>query len=156
MGLIEAETLRRLNTHLQDADFETARDRARFIRTFLADRRLVTRAGEAFWPSASAIEDCRERGRASVEHITAAGYDVIGDLEDLLVPQVLEPRRTWSDITEAEVADVAVELAGRLLHDVRSLTLAKDGLVAENRRLREEAGLRAAVRRRFGRLRGSS
>ncbi|HET6151365.1 MAG TPA: hypothetical protein VFE15_00315 [Marmoricola sp.] len=156
MGLVEAETLRRLNKHLRDEEFETARDRARFIRTFLADRRLVTRRGEPFWPSQSAIDDCRARGVATVEHIRAAGYDVIGDVEDLLVPDVLEPRRTGSDITEAEVAEVAVELAGRLMHDVRSLTLTNDELVAENRRLRAEAGLRGGVRKRFGRLRGPS
>src|SRR6478735_2186260 len=48
MGVAEAETLRRMNHHL--GDFNSAIDRGTYIRTFLADERLVPRKGERYWP----------------------------------------------------------------------------------------------------------
>ena len=45
MGVVEAETLRRINAHL--GDFNSAIDRGTYIRTFLADERLVPRNGRA-------------------------------------------------------------------------------------------------------------
>ena len=87
MGVVEAETLRRINHHLDD--FNSAIDRGTYIRTFLADERLVPRKGDPFWPDEERIEEIRERGRAAVDYIAAQGFDVIGDLDSLLVPDEL-------------------------------------------------------------------
>ena len=65
MGVAEAETLRRINAHLDD--FNSAIDRGTYIRTFLADERLVPRKGDPFWPAPDRVEECRQRGRAAVE-----------------------------------------------------------------------------------------
>jgi hypothetical protein len=119
MGVVEAETLRRMNFHL--GDFNSAIDRGTYIRTFIADERLVPRKGERYWPAPDRIEEARERGKAAVAYIAEQGFDVIGDLDSLLVPDHLPERRTPESVTDAEVADVAVELAARLLHDVRDL-----------------------------------
>lgn len=119
MGVVEAETLRRMNVHL--GSFSSAIDRGTYIRTFLADERLVPRGGDPYWPSQERIEEIRERGVAAVDYIVAEGFDVIGDLSSLLVPETLAPRRLPDSVTETEVAEVAVELAARLLHDVRDL-----------------------------------
>ena len=64
MGVVEAETLRRLNGRL--VGFDAAFDRGVWIRSFLADDRLVPRGGERFWPGADQVEDCRRRGEAAV------------------------------------------------------------------------------------------
>jgi hypothetical protein len=119
MGVAEAETLRRMNHHL--GDFNSAIDRGTYIRTFLADERLVPRKGERYWPAPDRIEEARERGKAAVAYIAEQGFDVIGDLDSLLVPDTLPERRTPESVTDAEVAEVAVELAARMLHDVRDL-----------------------------------
>ena len=87
MGVVEAETLRRINEHL--GDFNTAIDRGTYIRTFLADERLVPRNGDPFWPDEERIEEIRKRGRAAVDYIAAEGFHVIGDLDALLVPDEL-------------------------------------------------------------------
>ncbi|MBO9521654.1 MAG: hypothetical protein J7518_08965 [Nocardioidaceae bacterium] len=150
MGIAEAETLRRVNKHLQSPDFEAALDRGYYIRTFLADERLATRHGEQYWPPAEVVAECRERAEAAVAAIRAASYDVIGDLDDLLVPAELAPRRDAGSVTDAEVAEVATALIGRMLHDVRDLT-------RERNRLRRELeaeqarppGLREALAARF-------
>ena len=117
MGVVEAETLRRLNPHL--GDFRGAYDRGRWIRTFLADERLVTRGGERYWPGDDQVADARERGARAVQRVRAASYDVVGEVDELLVPDELPPRRHPSSVTDAEVAEVAVSLVARLLEDVR-------------------------------------
>ena len=119
MGVVEAETLRRVNEHL--ASFERAFDRGVYIRTYLADERLVPRGGERYWPEPDQVEECRRRGLQAVEFVRERGYDVRGDLDDLLVPDELEPRRSVTSVTDAEVADVAVRLVARMLDDVRGL-----------------------------------
>ena len=151
MGVVEAETLRRVNLHLKDDDFARPFDRGVYIRTFLADERLASRDGEKYWPTPEIIADCRDRAEAAVAHIDAAGYDVIGDLPDLLVPETLEPRRAVDSVTDAEVADVAVELAGRMLHDVRRIRMQRNELRREldAERARPVPGLRQALVTRF-------
>ena len=88
MGVVEAETLRRVNEHL--ATFERAFDQGTYIRTFLADERLVPRGGERYWPEPDQVEECRRRGLQAVDFVREQGYDVLGDLDDLLVPDELE------------------------------------------------------------------
>ena len=119
MGVAEAETLRRINGALDG--FGSAFDRGVYIRTFLADERLVPRRGERFWPEPEQVEECRRRGDEAVAHLRSAPYDVVGDVEHLRVPAELEERRRTGSVTDAEVAAVAVDLAATMLGDVRSL-----------------------------------
>ncbi|WP_051276533.1 hypothetical protein [Marmoricola sp. URHB0036] len=137
MGVAEAETLRRMNHHL--GDFNSAIDRGTYIRTFLADERLVPRQGDRYWPSSDRVEEARERGKSAVAHIAEQGFDVIGDLDTLLVPDQLPERRTPESVTDAEVAEVAVELAARMLHDVRDLRHERRALRHEVERERHRA-----------------
>jgi len=123
MGVVEAETLRRVNEHL--GTFRKAFDKGVYIRTFLADERLVPRRGEKFWPEADRIQECRERGEAALAFLERHPVDVVGRLDLLRVPDELPARRTPSSVTDAEVADVATELVATLLDDVRSLRASK-------------------------------
>ncbi len=119
MGVAEAETLRRINGSLDD--FGSAFDRGVYIRTFLADQRLVPRGGDRFWPEPDQVEDARRRGEETIEHLRSAAYDLVGELDHLRVPAELEERRSTGSVTDAEVAGVAVDLAATMLGDVRSL-----------------------------------
>lgn len=123
MGVAEAETLRRVNSRL--TGFDKAFDKGVYLRTFLADERLVPRRGERFWPEPDQVEDCRRRAVEAVEHLRGAPYDVVGTLEQLLVPEVLEERRSTLSVTDDEVADVAVDLVATMLGDVRELRQAR-------------------------------
>ena len=149
MGVVEAETLRRMNAHL--GSFSSAIDRGTYIRTFLADERLVPRGGDRFWPAPDRVEEIRARGRAAVDYLASSGFDVIGDLDDLLVPDELPERRLPDSVTDAEVAEVAVELAAQLLHDIRDLRHQRRALRAELEEslAAEDPGLRVALVRRF-------
>lgn len=151
MGVAEAETLRRVNDHLKDEDFERPFDRGVYIRTFLADERLATRDGEKYWPTEAILAECRRRAVDAVAHVEQAGYDVVGDVRDLLVPDELEPRRSVDSVTEAEVAEVATALVGRLMHDVRRIRTERNEArrELEQERARPVPGLREALATRF-------
>lgn len=155
MGVAEAETLRRVNAHL--GDFRSAIDRGTYIRTYLADERLVPRGGDRFWPEEDRIEECRSRGKAAVGYIAEQGFDVVGELDSLLVPDDVPERRTPASVSDAEVAGVAVELVARMLHDVRELRHERRELrhqLAEEQERAENPGLRKALAFRFPRLCG--
>ncbi len=161
LGVVEAETLRRINAHM--GDFKKSFERGVYIRTYLADERLVPRRGARYWPGPDQIEDCRARGRAAAAYVEQQGFDVIGSTADLLVPDTLPERRHPSDVTDSEVAEVAVELVARIMHDVRDSRHERRRLIerldrqdAELRRLRPVAGpmrglTRLAKRLGFGR-----
>lgn len=149
MGVVEAETLRRMNEHLHG--FDRAFDKGVWIRSFLADDRLVPRGGERFWPGLDQQEDCRRRGRASVAMIRDRGYDVVGDLDSLLVPDELAERRHPSSVTDAEVAEVAVALAARLLEDLKDRSAARPRSVSETTGRSHLDRVRRAIRARFPR-----
>ncbi len=153
MGVVETETLRRINQHLDS--FSSAIDRGTYIRTFLADERLVPRGGDPFWPGEERAAEIRARGRAAVDYIAAQGFDVVGDLDELLVPDEQPDRRVPESVTEGEVAEVAVELVARLLHDIRDLRHQRRGLRGElvASKAREDPGLRVDLSRRFPVLR---
>jgi hypothetical protein len=154
MGVVEAETLRRVNQHL--AAFNSAIDRGTYIRTFLADERLVPRGGEKFLPDEARIEEIRRRGHAAVDHVRERGYDVVGDLDSLLVPERLPDRRTPDSVGDAEVAEVAVELAATMLGDVRDLRHERRQLrqdLAEAVERTEHPSLRLALVTKWPRLR---
>ncbi|MGN0062883.1 MAG: hypothetical protein ACI379_01470 [Nocardioides sp.] len=150
MGVAEAEALRRINTHL--TDFTKAFDKGVYIRTYLADERLVPRKGDRFWPEPDQVEDCRRRGEAAVALLRDGGFHVDGRLEDLLVPAELPDRRSTLSVTDEEVADVLAALTATMLGDVRRQRrqLARAGQAAGPRGsgLRRVAG---ALRRRLRR-----
>lgn len=131
MGVVEAELLRRVNAHL--GSFSKAFDRGVYIRTFLADERLVPRRGEPFWPYPDQIEECRERAKDAIAYLAEHDVDVVGDVANLAVPETLPERRTPDSVTDAEVAAAATELVAVLLGDVRELRTAarKDRAAAD-------------------------
>ena len=143
MGVAEAETLRRVNGAL--TGFDNAFDKGVYLRSFLADERLVPRGGDRFWPEPEQVEDCRRRGDAAIDYLRGLPFDVVGEIEHLRVPAELEERRSTRSVSDEEVAQVAVELVATMLDDVRRL----------RRRLGERADVgsrwRPRVRRRGAR-----
>lgn len=118
MGVVEAELLRRLNRGHLDG-YVGARDKARWIRTVLADRLLVTPDAERFWPAPDQVDDARHRGERALALLASGPYDVIGDRDLLRVPTDLPARRHPSDVTDPELLEASLRLNGRLLDQLR-------------------------------------
>jgi hypothetical protein len=144
MGVVEAEMLLRVNPMLDD--FSTGHARSTWIRSYLAEGHLVARSGERFWPDATRVAECRDRGRAMVKTIRGRDFDVVGDVEDLLVPDELPERRTPESVTDAELAEAGVQTVAALLTDVRTLTQEARAAKAAARRA-ASPGRRAALAR---------
>lgn len=151
MGVVEAELLRRVNHHLHG--FSSALDRGVWIRSFLADDRLVPRGGERFWPLPDQIEDCRRRGEATLRFLREHPVDVVGDPELLRVPTVIEPRRTPDSVTDAEIAAAGAEVIAVLLEDVRAARRGSAAVEADDVEVGEDDGGPRAPASVLGRVR---
>jgi len=149
MGVVEAETLRRVNVSLRG--FNKAFDKGVYIRTFLADDRLVPREGERFWPRPDQIEECRRRGEDAVAYLQSAAYHLVGSPDHLRVPDDLEQRRLPDSVSDAEVAGVAVDLVATMLGDVRRLRQERER--RPGTRGGRASGSPGRIRRRLQRLR---
>jgi hypothetical protein len=120
LGVVEVELLRRVNGRLQG--FGTPQDRGNWIRGYLAQGKLVPREGERFWPSAARVDELRARGERIADQVVSAGYDVIGDVDDLRPPAEVPQRRHPDSVTDEELADAAVAVIAEMMTDVRRLT----------------------------------
>ena len=116
MGVVESELLRRVSAHLGGIDELSAR--MRLIRDYLAEQKLVPRHGERFHPGPQRVGECRRRSERMVQRIREAGYHVVGDLEDLVVPDELPVLRTPRDVTGDELAEAASSLVAEVLTDL--------------------------------------
>jgi hypothetical protein len=149
LGVVEAELLRRTSPHL--TAFTPARDRGVWIRSYLAQGKLVPREGERFLPSAERIGELRERARDCVEFLGGSGVDVVGELDRLLVPEELPERRHPSSVTDTELLDSAILTIVDLMVDVRALREANTELRAaaeEQARLSAQPEARVSFPRR--------
>ncbi len=119
MGVVETELLRRLTPLLKDF---TGFARHRWVRLHLAEKLLVEHGGERFAPDSEQIAACRVKGEEAVAAVDRHSVDVIGSVDDLRVPDELPERRTPADVSEGELAQVAVDTVAAMLADVRRLT----------------------------------
>lgn len=139
LGVVEVELLRRINAELKG--FDSALNRGVWIRGYLGQGKLVPRKGEKFWPGPARVEQLRARGDRAVAYIREQGYDVIGDLDDLLTPADLPDRRHPSSVTDTEMLAAATSTIAAMMTDVRRLT-------NQQRRTARRSGLRARIRAR--------
>jgi len=145
LGVVQAELLRRLKPHLS-TPLDDAPERHRWLRGYFAHDVLLTQSGARFTLRPEQAEVLSARGRAAIEAIRSAGYDIVGDLEEL-VPAPLDPDlRHPSDVSDSEVLESALVAIERMLTDVRSLTLQRDRM-----RARAAKRLTSRVRRRLRR-----
>ncbi|MCL2613082.1 MAG: hypothetical protein FWD95_07580 [Nocardioidaceae bacterium] len=153
MGVVEAELLRRVNGHL--GVLGPAYERARWIRTLLADRLLVRPDAERFRPADDQVADVRARGERALALLASGRYDVVGDPELLRVPSDVPARRHPSEVTDAELLDASVRLNATLLQEVRARTYRLEETEGELERLRRQEAARPSVRvrRKIARMR---
>lgn len=119
LGVVQIELLRRINRQL--SGFRSPVDRGRWIRGYLAEGQLVHQDGERPAASAEQIDECRRRAERAVALIESQGYDVVGDLDRLRVPDVPRPGRAPGSVSEGELVDAAAHLVADMLADVREL-----------------------------------
>ena len=116
LGLVAAELLRRVNEKVREP-ITGNREQALWLRDTLAHRILVGLDREPIGLTDEQFAEAEERAREAVATLSAAGYDIRGDLADI---EATRPEaRTPGEATDAELLDAAVETIVRLLLLVR-------------------------------------
>jgi hypothetical protein len=158
LGLVEIELVRRVN---ELAPAEAGKPLQQLLtRQILADGILAPRVhAQHFGVPPEEHRWVVERGTRMVDELRTLSVDVVGDLDELIPQQepVLGPLP--DDVSDAELAPVAVEALSAVLyrtheHETAGLRAEIDRLKAETDRQRETIGRRTArVRQLESRLR---
>ncbi len=127
MGVAEAEFLRRVNGGLH-AELRRPPEPARWVRRYLGLEILARRGGEKLRVPAARVPELRERGRRIADEIRAAGYHVVGDLDDIVGPAQPPTSRQPEDVPDSELLEVALDVVNTMLADHRSLSVENTAL----------------------------
>lgn len=164
LGAAQVELLRRINAQL--APERDQLEMARLTKSFFT-RRVLLLAGtpeqDRFVLAPEGHEWAVRRGRAMVEQLRGREYDVVGELADLLPGPRPPAGRQHTDVTDAEVAELATTVLARMLEHQLAAGEELQELRRTSRRERRDqaagspaggvpappraAALRAAVRR---------
>ncbi len=112
LGVVETEVLRRVNRAL-DGQISGGRAKSLWLRDLLAHTILAPIGHEPIGLTPAHGQEATEEAERAIAAITAAGYSVHGDLEDLR-PGPVEARLP-SEVSEAEVAESATIALADLL-----------------------------------------
>jgi hypothetical protein len=114
LGTAETDLLRRLNKKLPDEVSRKTYDR--WVQVFLARQVLEPRPGQQkFGLPPDDVLLVRKYAEQIVDFLREGGYEVVGDLQDL-VPSEADPYAVAPDTaTDAQVLDVAVDALAALL-----------------------------------------
>jgi hypothetical protein len=122
LGVEAARLLERAGPQLREAvgaeaDWHQA---YRWIQAYLSHQVLRPMAGERIALGAAQAAVVRERSTASVRALQAAGYEVAGDLSDLVSARVPPKGRNPDEVSDSELLEVAVPVIAELLRQVRA------------------------------------
>jgi hypothetical protein len=151
LGVVEVELLRKVNTYL-GRKYANPVVAGRWLRTYLAAEVLAPRRGDRPGPDPEQEAFLRKKAVEIVGAIREAGYDVIGDVDDLLPPDGPIEWRHPDDVTAAELADAGAATIARVLDDLRRVTIERNQLLARLERAEAESNhsralqLRASLR----------
>jgi len=125
LGAAEAELLRRVNLKIGDSIPERS-DVGRWVRQYLAHGLLVPRQGQRLVLRDDQVAELTSRALHARQWLSEAGFDVVGDLDDL-VP--LSPGWTGihpDDVEDAVLLDAATDTIAAMLLTVKERTEERD------------------------------
>jgi hypothetical protein len=116
LGVVEAELLRQVQA-ARDYRFQ-GKGRHLWTRRLLSSRLLAHRPGDPIRLPDDARFWIEQRTRTLVEGITAAGYDVVGDLDDLGWEPPRDTARLVTDVADTELANASAWTISRLQEEL--------------------------------------
>jgi len=113
LGLVQAELLRRVNTALGDRLPHSRAGHSRIAKAYFARQVLAPQGGRR--PVLPTEYDgwCRDKSEAMVGQLSAAAYDIVGDLSDLLPSQ--PAAQVDLTVTDDELLQSAVDALASVL-----------------------------------------
>ncbi|MGH3482608.1 MAG: glycosyltransferase [Nocardioidaceae bacterium] len=126
LGAEAARLLERMGPVLRtaiDADEGHWTEQYRWIRRYLGHEVLVPLGGSRIGVNSEQAAALHERSVTSTAALEQAGYDVVGNLDDLRLSEPPPGSRDPSEVTDAEMLDVAGPVVAELLTRIRDTTL---------------------------------
>jgi glycosyltransferase involved in cell wall biosynthesis len=126
LGAEAAGLLERMGPELRaaiGADDAPWTEQYRWIRRYLGHELLVPLGGSRIGADAEQAAALHDRSVAVANALGEAGYDIVGDLDDLRLADPPAGSRDPSTVTDSEMLDVAVPLVADLFARVRAVTL---------------------------------
>ena len=148
LGAAQAALLQRVVPHVS-GPLRSGRARHRWLRQYLGHEVLASQRGDRFGLKDEHAAELRKLALMAVDEIAAAGYEVTGDLDDL-VPSEQQPVRPHPDhVSDAEVIDVAARAIEQMVRDMMDATTKRQRWRREAVRLRTRtlAGRASMLRR---------
>jgi hypothetical protein len=141
LGRVQAEVLRRVNAELSE-DLRRRQTYGDIGKRFFASRVLADQPGDRILVPAEMRDWCDTVATEQIHALSVAGYDIVGDLEDLHAGDGAFATGDTGP-SDSDVAGSAVVALGRIL-----TMRGEDHVARRSRRPRRRSGLR----RRLGRL----
>lgn len=117
LGVVETEVVRRINERLA-GQLEHARYE-RTVKFDLAESRLASRpGGERIQTPPEHRKWIERRAEEIIDGLAASGVNIVGDLDDLRPAAATSTASGGREISDAELLDIALEVAGGLLLDL--------------------------------------
>ncbi len=135
IGYEQAELLRRLNTTLGPRLRSHRAAYARVVKFFYAEQVLARQPGQRLVLPAADHDWCAAASRDQADRITAAGYDVVGDVADLL-PRWPEQEPAALSADDRRLLEVSLEATAALLERHQADLATIRGLRQDLRRAR--------------------
>lgn len=138
LGLVQAELLRRVTLALGDRLPHPRAGFGRLGKRFLGGQILTTQNGVPPRLPASLLDWCRDVSWDTVQKLREEGYDVVGDLDEL-VPVPSDDSIGEMEVTDADLAAAAVEAIAAML-DQRNRDLKRIESLRETAQEHEHRG----------------
>lgn len=126
LGAEAARLLQRMGPELRmaiDADVAPWNEQYRWIRRYFGHELLVPLGGSRIGVDAEQAATLHARSIAAANALGATGFDIVGDLDDLRLPDPPAGSRDPSTVSDSEMLDVSVPLVADLFGRVREATL---------------------------------
>lgn len=124
LGAPAAELLRRVNTQLGEP-FTNNAEHARWLRDVLAHQVLVPMGSEPIGFTDDQSARWTKRSEEAIAELEGSGYDIQGDLQDLVASR--PSGRMPTDVPDSELLDLAVRAIVDLLGRLREQTMIANG-----------------------------
>ena len=151
LGVTAVDVLARVNRRLRHGDAPPHLRRT--VKQVLVNEALRSDGSERVGTPAALVPRLEEITAEWVRRIDAAGYDVVGDLDDLTPRLVAGGAAAGHRVTPRASRDLAVEAVATLTKEVAALRAELRELQARGTRQPGESRPRALARRAVGRLR---
>lgn len=152
LGAAQAALLRQVKPYLS-GPLTDGPTRHRWVRRYFGHEVLVPQKGQRFYPSDDYRDELRRRSTEAVEAIGAGGFDVVGDLDDLLTEGPTADGAHPDRVSDAEIVQVAAQAIEQMIRDMRAMTIERNTW-RDRAQARGPAASLGTVRRLARRVRG--